>query len=51
LRGDLRHHELRIISAKTPRTTIIFEFDGNRVEEIGFGRRGAVDMHDWRASC
>lgn len=51
LRGDVAHHELRIISARAPRTTIIFELDGNRVTEIGFGARGEVDMDTWRASC
>jgi len=52
LRGDLRHHQFRIISARPPRTTIIFLFgDGDRVTAIGYGRRGAVDVYDWRASC
>jgi len=52
LLGDLRHGDFRIISARPPRTTIIFAFDdGDRVTAIGYGRRGAVDMYDWRASC
>jgi hypothetical protein len=43
--------ERRIISAKAPRTTIVFSIKDHRVTAIGFGRRGAVDVNNWVSAC
>jgi len=49
LRGT--RSELRLISAKTPRTTILFELESQRVKAIAFGRRGSVHATLFVPAC